>query len=271
LIDEWGAIVSGAVHLQRLVRTPHLENMILLNGTRFEWHVKLVEKSSVILENILLSINNLNMFLDVKRFQDLGPTEDIFLVILHFHLVERVITCVLGMTTDVKYKDNGLEVAHLHKIRGKTQHDIIFVLTATVVDGNDQLLNRVAALPRPELIKQFLHDEGCNIVAYLLRSELVVGVAIQLVGRQAQVNNPEQVDCERRKVIYLPRLFASIVRHVHVLHIISDHGVLALTVWHFLGATLSGSQCIILNVLGHALGLEYVPPHCFEYLLLLHE
>jgi hypothetical protein len=184
------------------------------------------------------------MFLDVKGFQDLGPTEDIFLVILQFHLVEREIARILGMATDVKCKGDGLEVAHLHKIRGKTHHEVVFVLTAIVVHVNGQLIARVA-LPQPLLIKKIVHDEGCKIVASLLRGELMIGIAIQLVGQQAQVTNVtnlEQVDCERRKLIDFLRLFASVARHVHVMRIVADNGVLAPTFWHLLGVTLSGSQ-----------------------------
>jgi hypothetical protein len=71
---------------------------------------------------------------------------------------------------------NDRKVAHLLKIWDKMQHDVMCVLTVTsLVHGNGQLLTRVA-LPQPELIKQVLYDEGCNIFASLLRGELALGV-----------------------------------------------------------------------------------------------
>jgi hypothetical protein len=114
-----------------------------------------------------------------------------------------------------------------------------------------------------------LHDEGRHIVATIPGGELSIIISLELVGRQAQVNNPKEVDCKSREVINFTRFLSTIIWQVQALRVVTSDGIFAVLVWHLLCTALNPCCGLLLDAATHSLHLLDVIPSIPEDALLL--
>jgi hypothetical protein len=102
-----------------------MKDMVLLNSSRLEIIIILIKQRSISLEHALCGINNGDVFLLYQCLHCLPVSKDVLLMEAKFHLIERSVTGVLFVASDIEHEFHFFKVLHFDEVRRQTENVVL--------------------------------------------------------------------------------------------------------------------------------------------------